>query len=89
MPLYDNYTANAHCISRGFKNVETDEVGSLSGKEFGPEAVESVLSQEDFGRFHVKLEEMVHDSLHNSIKGDFGSLTSANGTYIFSMKERE
>jgi tyrosinase len=88
-PLYDNYTANSHCISRGFRNVQTDEVGDLSGKEFGPDAVETVLGQEDFKKFHVKLEETVHDSLHNSIKGDFGSLTSANGVYIPPINENE
>jgi hypothetical protein len=61
--------------------VETSEVGGLSGKEFGPEVVEEILGQKDFKTFHVKLEETVHDGLHNGIRGDFGSLTSANGGY--------
>jgi hypothetical protein len=43
--------------------------------------VEEILGQKDFKTFHVKLEETVHDGLHNGIRGDFGSLTSANGGY--------
>jgi tyrosinase len=81
-PLYDNFTANPHCISRGFKNVETGEAGLLSGHQLRPEAMEEILGQEDFEKFHDRVEQNVHDALHNGINGDFGSLTSGNGGYI-------
>ena len=64
--------------------METSEIGGLSGKAFGLEAVKEILEQKDFKTFHVKLEQTVHDGLHNAIKGDFGSLTSANGGHALS-----
>jgi hypothetical protein len=79
-PLYDNYTANPHCISRGFKNVEINAAGTLSGDALRPEGMDEILGQENFKRFHDSVEQTVHDSLHNGINGDFGSLTSANGS---------
>ena len=78
-PLWDNYTANPHCISRGFKDVVTGEVGSLSGYAFRPDAMEEIMSQRSFKSFSDMLEKSLHDALHNGINGGFGSLTSANG----------
>jgi len=77
---YDNFTVRPHCISRGFKNTETDVVGSLSGHDFRPEAMENLMAMGNFTAFAEAIEGEIHVSIHNGINGDFGSLTSANGT---------
>ena len=60
--------------------MEINATGTLSGDALRPEGIDDILGKAKFKTFHDSVEQTVHDSLHNGINGDFGSLTSANGS---------
>lgn len=78
-PIIYNHTFTEHCLSRGFSDGTT--AGRLSGDKFSPENMGDILRQSNYSSFLRRVERDLHNTLHNSINGDFKAMTAANGEY--------
>ncbi|KAM3503748.1 hypothetical protein MY10362_004018 [Beauveria mimosiformis] len=77
-PIIYNHTFTKHCLSRGFSDGEIR--GRLPGEKFSPENIGEIARQGNYSSFLRRLERDLHNTLHNSINGDFKAMTAANGT---------
>jgi tyrosinase len=76
-PILYNHTYIKHCISRGFRDGETP--GRLPGESYSPESIGAILRKPAYKELVKDVEFYLHNSLHQSINGDFKALTAANG----------
>ncbi|TQV96995.1 BolA protein [Cordyceps javanica] len=76
-PIIYNHTFAEHCLSRGFSDSKI--TGRLPGDQFSPENIGEILRQSDYSSFLRRVERDLHNTLHNSINGDFKAMTAANG----------
>ena len=76
-PIIYNHTFAQHCLSRGFRNGET--LGSLPGTPYSPESIGRILRESKYNDFVRSVEENLHNTMHQSIAGDFLAMTAANG----------
>lgn len=79
--LYFNRKTHPHCLSRGFINFETKQLGSLSGVYLSPEKIGQLDVAPDYDTFRVGIEDRSHNAMHWGIRGDFGQYSAANGQY--------
>jgi tyrosinase len=82
-PIIYNHTYIQHCLSRGFRDGET--VGRLPGTSYSPESVGRILRESTYKDFVRDVEYYLHNTMHQSIAGDFKAMTAANGkeSWIF------
>ncbi|KAJ4163630.1 hypothetical protein LMH87_005347 [Akanthomyces muscarius] len=80
-PIIYNHTFTEHCLSRGFSDGTT--AGRLSGDKFSPENMGDILRQSNYSSFLRRVERDLHNTLHNSINGDFKAMTAANDPLFF------
>ena len=68
--------SNTHCLSRGF-------VGPEKLREYGewirPEAIEELLMEPIYESFNLRLEDMAHNAIPRSVRGDFAIFTAPYG----------
>lgn len=83
-PIIYNHTFTEHCLSRGFSDGKV--MGRLSGDKFSPENMGEILRQDNYSSFLRRVERDLHNTLHNSINGDFKAMTAANGEYSILQK---
>jgi tyrosinase len=76
---YFDRETHPHCLSRGFINFDTKELGSLSGYYFRPEAMGTLSRAPDYDTFRAAVETTSHNAMHWGIRGDFGQYSAANG----------
>ncbi|OAA73408.1 tyrosinase [Cordyceps fumosorosea ARSEF 2679] len=81
-PIIYNHTFAEHCLSRGFRD-EEGITGRIPGDMFGPENMGEILRQRDYTSFLLRVERDLHNTLHNSINGDFRAMTAANDPLFF------
>lgn len=67
-----------HCLSRGFRD-DRGNLGRIDGKTVSPESIEQVLSIDNYERFVLKMESLVHDAIPFGISGDFETFTAPYG----------
>lgn len=90
-PIIYNHTYVTHCLSRGFndpkRNNSTGEIvsesGVISGEHYKPEAIGEILRIDKYEEFGKRVEERLHNGLHQSVGGDFRAMTAANGLFSF------
>ncbi|KAF4511563.1 hypothetical protein G6O67_003346 [Ophiocordyceps sinensis] len=80
-PIIYNHTLAEHCLSRGFR--DGNATGRLSGEKFSPENMGDILRQDDYSGFLRRVERDLHNTLHNSVNGDFKAMTAANDPLFF------
>ena len=76
-PILYNHTYTRHCISRSFRDGEN--IGRLPNTPFSPESIGWLLRESTYKEFVKKVEAQLHNTMHQSIAGDFLALTAANG----------
>ena len=65
-----------HCLSRGFpEDAELKELGKL----VHPDAIESLMHEDDYSQFEAELERRGHHFLSHSVRGDLSRFTGPNG----------
>ncbi|KAJ4362199.1 hypothetical protein N0V85_009366, partial [Neurospora sp. IMI 360204] len=77
-PIIYNHTYVTHCLSRGFNDPKRNVTGQISGEKFKPEAIGMILRTEGYEEFGKKVEERLHNGLHQGVGGDFRAMTAAN-----------
>lgn len=83
--LYFNGDVQPHCLGRGFVHFMTGKQGVLFGEWFSPEQIGELKRSKDYDSMRHTLENSLHNVLHWGIKGDFASITAANGTFYGSI----
>ncbi|KAJ4366488.1 hypothetical protein N0V83_008124 [Neocucurbitaria cava] len=68
-----------HCLSRGFLQGEELKNQSMM---ISPDALESLLSLDDYESFNLGLEHGPHLAIPRSIRGDFSLLTAPSGKLL-------
>lgn len=76
-PIIYNHTFEEHCLSRGFRDGKV--AGRLSGTAYSPESIGEILREPTYKEFVRKVEYYLHNTMHQSIAGDFLAMTAANG----------
>jgi len=87
-PIVYNHTFSPHCLSRGFRDKET--FGQLTNGPYSPESIGEILTESRYEAFVQKVEYHLHNTMHQSIAGDFLAMTAANGkkSRAFSCKRK-
>lgn len=55
----------------------------ISGEQYKPEAIGEILRIEKYEEFGKRVEERLHNGLHQGVGGDFRAMTAANGLCFF------
>ncbi|RDW79812.1 hypothetical protein BP6252_04450 [Coleophoma cylindrospora] len=76
--LFYNKTKLPHCLTRGFKNYQTEELGSLFGEQFKPFEMGRLITAQTYDHFREMIEWTVHNAMHWGVRGDFGQDSAAN-----------
>ena len=76
-PILYNHTYTRHCLSRGFRDGKA--VGRLPGSQYSPESIGSILRESTYKAFARRVENYLHNTMHQAIAGDFLAMTAANG----------
>ena len=76
---YFNESVRPHCLSRTFRDIETNETGTLSGSHFRPEAIGGLQRREEYDEYRSMLERFGHNVLHWQVQGDLNEFVSPNG----------
>lgn len=78
-PIIYNHTYTRHCLSRGFRDGKA--VGRLPGRPYSPESIGSILREPTYKEFVRRVENYLHNTMHQAIAGDFLAMTAANGKW--------
>ena len=78
-PILYNHTYTRHCLSRGFRDGEA--VGRISGSRYSPESIGSIVRESTYKEFVRRVENYLHNTMHQAIAGDFLAMTAANGKW--------
>ncbi len=76
-PILYNHTYTRHCLSRGFRDGKA--VGRLPRTPYSPESIGSILRESTYKDFVRRVENYLHNTMHQAIAGDFLAMTAANG----------
>ncbi len=76
-PIIYNHTYTRHCLSRGFRDGKA--VGRLPKNPYSPESIGSILRESTYKEFVRRVENYLHNTMHQAIAGDFLAMTAANG----------
>ncbi|KAK3348480.1 hypothetical protein B0H65DRAFT_572414 [Neurospora tetraspora] len=82
-PIIYNHTYVTHCLSRGFNDPKRNVTGQISGEQFKPEAIGMILRTEGYEEFGKRVEERLHNGLHQGVGGDFRAMTAANDPLFY------
>ncbi|KAK3949210.1 hypothetical protein QBC32DRAFT_379248 [Pseudoneurospora amorphoporcata] len=83
-PIIYNHTYVTHCLSRGFNDPKRPNVtGVISGDHYKPEAIGEILRTDDYKEFAKRVEERLHNGLHQGVGGDFRAMTAANDPLFY------
>ncbi|MCJ1357635.1 MAG: hypothetical protein MMC33_007631 [Icmadophila ericetorum] len=80
-PIIYNHTFTEHCLSRGFRDGNTSS--RLTGAPYSPESIGQILREPTYKEFVRKVEYYLHNTMHQSIAGDFLAMTAANDPIFF------
>lgn len=80
-PIIYNHTYVTHCLSRGFNDSKRNVTGQISGEQYRPEAMGEILRIARYEEFGKRVEERLHNGLHQGVGGDFRAMTAANGSF--------
>ncbi|KAK3400721.1 hypothetical protein B0T20DRAFT_347247 [Sordaria brevicollis] len=82
-PIIYNHTYITHCLSRGFNDPKRNTTGTIPGEQYRPEAIGEILRQTGYEEFGKRVEERLHNGLHQSVGGDFRAMTAANDPLFY------
>ncbi|KAA8635524.1 hypothetical protein SMACR_09003 [Sordaria macrospora] len=82
-PIIYNHTYITHCLSRGFNDPKRNITGVISGEQYKPEAIGEILRIEKYEEFGKRVEERLHNGLHQGVGGDFRAMTAANDPLFY------
>lgn len=82
-PIIYNHTYVTHCLSRGFNDPKRNITGQIPGEQYRPEAIGEILRISEYEEFGKRVEERLHNGLHQSVGGDFRAMTAANDPLFY------